>query len=98
MTTQTVAKLSDFKAMWERDGTRLVEQERRVVDGCTWLLYAVYFPSSTSEYGRHMAMILKVDTKTQEILMHDLRNIQGEARGAWHQGIDQWFREHVGRY
>ena len=84
--------------MWQSDGTRLVEQIRKEMDRYTWLLYGVYFPQSTYEYGRHMAMILKVDTTSGEILMHDIRNIVGEAATPYHESIDKWFNEHAGRY
>lgn len=91
-------KLKDFLEMWTRDGTRLVEQERRDIDGSAWYLYSVYFPESTYEYGRHMAMILKVDAKTQVILMHDLTNLTGEVSSNHRQRIDDWFERHAGKY
>mgnify|MGYP001571625903 FL=1 len=90
-------RLADFMAMWQEDGTKLVEQDRCVVNGMTWLLYAVYFPESTWDHGRHMAMLLKVDTPSDIILLHDLKNITGEV-GNYRAEIDKWFQEHVGKY
>lgn len=90
-------KLNDFIKMWTEDGTRLVEQERRHINGAIWILYAVYFPQSTYGYGRHMAMILKVDPEAEVILMHDLTNVSGEVSN-YRQGIDEWFERHAGKY
>lgn len=91
-------KLKDFLDMWQGDGTRLVEQTRRNLNGCIWVLYAVYFPESTYDYGRHGAILVKIDAKTDIILLHDCKNISGEVNGNYRQGIDEWFKEHVGRY
>jgi len=91
-------KLRDFLRMWRSDGTKLIRESRRVVNGATWLLYSVYFPDTTITYGRHMAMILKVDTKTRVILMHDLKNLTSEVKENYRQGIDAWFEEHAGKY
>ena len=91
-------KLKDFIDMWQTDGTKLVEQERRNINGTIWLLYAVYYPQSTYDYGRHGAILMKVDAKTKVILLHDCRNISGEVGKNYRQGIDDWFNEHVGRY
>ena len=91
-------KLKDFIDMWQVDGTKLVEQERRNHNGHIWILYAVYYPESTYEYGRHGAMLMKVDSKTDIILLHDCKNITGEVDKNYRQGIDEWFKEHIGRY
>jgi len=90
--------LTEFKRMWQEDGTKLVQQSRKILNGSTWLLFAVYFPDSTYDYGRHMAMILKVDKTTGEILKHDLKNLSGEVEHYGKQGIDSWFKEHAGKY
>lgn len=90
--------LTQFKKMWEEDGTKLVKESHTRINGATWYLYAVYFPESTEGYGRHMVMILKIDTKSKEILKHDLKNIGGELSPNGRQGVDTWFKEHVGRY
>ena len=91
-------KLDNFIAMWASDGTKLVEQERRQQNGAIWLLFAVYFPQSTYDHGRHMAMLLKVDAKTDVILLHDLTNITGEINENYRTEIDAWFERHVGKY
>lgn len=88
-------KLKDFIAMWESDGTKLIEQTRRSVNGHLWLLYAVYFPESTYVHGRHMAMLLKVDMESTVILLHDLTNITGEISSNYRDGIDAWFERHL---
>lgn len=97
--------LVEFLKMWQEDGTQLIEQDRRVLNGSLWLLYCVYFPESTYEYGRHSALILKVDNKTDEILMHDVDNITGEATPeirptVYRSGrtLDDWFEAHAGKY
>jgi len=91
-------KLAGFLEMWTDDGTKLVEQERRNLNGAIWILYAVYFPNSTCDYGRHMAMLLKVDAKTDTILLHDLTNLTSELSSNYRQGIDEWFERHAGKY
>ena len=95
---ETGVKLRDFLRMWRSDGTKLIRESCRALNGATWLLYSVYFPDSTIAYGRHMAMILKVNTKTRVILMHDLRNLTNEVKENYRQGIDAWFEEHAGKY
>lgn len=90
--------LKDFIDMWQEDGTKLVEQQRQSLNGHIWILYAVYFPESTTDYGRHGALLLKIDAKTDIILLHDGKNISGEVNGNYRQGIDAWFNEHVGKY
>ena len=96
--SQEGIKLKDFVKMWTCDGTKLTEEARRRRQGSLWLLYAVYFPGSTYEYGRHMAMILKIHPKTKVILKHDLTNLSGEVYTNYRQGIDDWFDRHIGRY
>jgi len=91
-------KLQDFLNMWQEDGTKLIQEQKQQVNGSTWYLYAVYYPESTYEYGRHGAILMKVDTKTQVIILHDCKNISGEVSENYRQGIDDWFKEHVGRY
>lgn len=95
---ETGIKLRDFLRMWRGDGTKLVREKCRVMDDATWFLYSVYFPQSTADYGRHMAMILKVDIKTRIILMHDLKNLTDKVRENYRQGIDAWFSKHAGKY
>ena len=91
-------KLDAFLKMWAEDGTQLIEQERRDINGAVWVLYAIYFPESTYDYGRHMALLIKVDRATDIILLHDLTNLAGEVEDNYRQGIDDWFNRHVGQY
>ena len=91
-------KLNDFINMWQTDGTKLIEQERRNINGHIWILYAVYYPESTYEYGRHGAILMKVDAETEVILLHDCKNLAGEVNKNYRQGIDEWFNEHAGKY
>ena len=86
--------LEEFHKLWTEDGTRLVEHDRRIRNGFLWILYGVYFPESRVDYGRHMALLMKVDVKTKEILGHDLHNIRGETV---HREVD-WFLDHVAKY
>jgi len=95
---QEGVKLDDFIKMWTEDGTRLIEQDRRELNGSIWLLYSVYFPESTSDYGRHMAMLLKVDAKTDVILLHDLENLTGSIIGGSYRSLEEWFERHAGKY
>ena len=90
--------LKEFLEMWVEDGTKLVEEERRTINGFTWLLYSVYYPESTEEYGRHMAMLLKVATETQVILAHDVENLAGSFIGGGYRTIQDWFDCHAGKY
>ena len=91
-------KLKDFLDLWMADGTKLIEQDRRSINGHIWLLYAVYFPESTNDYGRHSAMLMKIDAKTEVILLHDCKNLSGEITENYRQSIDEWFSEHAGKY
>lgn len=91
-------KLGDFLKMWSEDGTKLVEQDRRSINGSIWLLYSVYFSESTYDYGRHMAMLLKVDAHSQVILLHDLENLSGTVMGGGYRSIEDWFERHAGKY
>ena len=95
---KTGLKLRGFLQMWRSDGTKLIRESHKIVNGATWFLYSVYFPDSTLNYGRHMAMILKVNTKTRIILMHDLKNLTDKVKENYRQGIDTWFEEHAGKY
>jgi len=90
-------KLKDFIEMWTKDGTRLVEQESQQVNGYKWILYAAYFPDSTWDYGRHMAMVLKVN-KDDVIVMHDLTNISGEVGQYNKRTLNEWWKRHAGKY
>ncbi len=91
-------KLDEFLKMWTADGTQLIEQDKADLNGSIWLLYSIYFPESTEDYGRHMAMILKVDRQTNIILMHDLENLSGSAIGGGHRDLKDWFEKHKGKY
>jgi hypothetical protein len=91
-------KFKDFRKMWTEDGTKLVRQDVRRINGAIWLLYSVYFPESTEDYGRHLAMILKIDAKTSVILCHDLENLSGTIIGGGHRSIEEWFEKHAGKY
>jgi len=94
-------KLSEFKAMWEEDGTKFVKQAEKVHGKGHWYLFNVHFPYGTADYGRHMAIILKVDSKTREVLKHDTKNTSSAISNKpapWTTEIQQWFDKHVGRY
>jgi hypothetical protein len=86
--------LERFLKLWTEDGTRLVEHDRQVRNGFLWILYGVYFPESTVDYGRHVALLLKIDGQTKEILGHDMHNITGETV---HREVG-WFLDHVAKY
>lgn len=92
--------LTEFKKLWETDGTKLVELEKRNLHDKDelWLLLAVYLPESTYDYGRHMALIIKCNAKSKEILMHDVRNLSGEVTSFSESEVSDWFERHVGRY
>lgn len=86
--------LEEFLKLWTEDGTRLVEHDRQIRNGFLWILYGVYFPESRVDYGRHMALLLKIAGNTGEILGHDMHNITGETV---HREVD-WFLDHVATY
>ena len=90
-------RLQDFIALWTSDGTKLTEEDKQELNDATWILYSVYFPDSTQDYGRHMAMLLKV-SKDGIILKHDLENLSGTQIGGGHRDIKDWFLKHVGVY
>jgi len=86
--------LPEFLKLWTEDGTKLVEHDRRNRNGFLWVLYGVYFPESRVEYGRHLALLMKINSQTNEILAHDMHNITGETI---HREVD-WFLDHVAKY
>lgn len=86
--------IKDFIKIWTKDGARLVEHDRQVRNGFLWVLYGVYFEESREGYGRHLALLLKVAERTEEILAHDIRNITDETV---HREVD-WFLSHVKEY
>ena len=86
--------LPEFLKLWTEDGTKLVEHDRRNRNGFLWVLYGVYFPESRVEYGRHLALLMKINSQTNEILAHDMHNITGETI---HREVD-WFLDHIAKY
>jgi hypothetical protein len=93
-------KLSEFKAMWEEDGTKLVKMDEQVRGNEHWYLYNIHFPESRTSYGRHMAVLLQVDRKTREVVAHDTKNTSApygkKADPApWTKEIQDWFQKHV---
>ncbi len=86
--------LEEFLKLWTEDRTKLVEYDRQVRNGFLWILYGVYFPESRVDYGRHLALLLKIADNTGEILAHDMHNITGETA---HREVD-WFLDHVAKY
>lgn len=90
-------KLDSFLIEWRRDGTRLIELCREYSNGAMWLLFAIYLPESSADYGCHMALILKCD-REEEILKHDMTNLHGEINSLSKREIEDWFRNHVGKY
>ena len=86
--------LEEFLKLWTEDGTRLVEHDRQTRNGFLWILYGVYFPESTVDYGRHMALLLKIAGTTGKIPGHDMHNVTGETA---HREVD-WFLDNVAKY
>ena len=87
-------KHDDFKTMWEQDGTKLVLIDRREEQNTYWILYAVHFPESTIDYGRHTGLLIAVDKRTDVILAHELNN-QRMVYSSYTQFIQDWFERHV---
>lgn len=91
-------KLSEFKQMWEADGTKFVKLDEQERGKEHWYLYSIHFPESTTNYGRHMAMLLQVHKDTREVIAHDTKNTSyahgGKAK-PWTQEIQDWFDKHV---
>jgi hypothetical protein len=90
-------KLADFVKMWTDDGFTLSEQEQKIVGEQQWILYNVSVPYFASDYGRHMAIIVVVSTKTNDILAHDDINTSPRTRPDinWTQAMFNWFENYV---
>lgn len=86
--------LTEFKAMWEEDGTHLVEEDRRQQAGATWILFSAEAPRMTPDYGRHYAVYVVLGTKGQ-IVAHNLKNLTSRDTTPWRQQVGAWWEEHV---
>lgn len=85
--------LSEFLAMWQADGLKFTQEECRVKDTATWLLYAVEEPQSTAEYGRHYGLMVVHDSQGN-IVAHNFKNIRSSDTKPWREQIYGWFEEH----
>lgn len=90
--------LEEFITIWQADGTKLKKEREVPYNGHLWFLYAVYFPESTEEYGRHAALLMKIDSKSRIILVHDFMNLSGEITTNYRQQVDEWFERHIKEY
>lgn len=87
-------KLTEMIADWHKEGVSLIEATREQKDGATWILYKVTEPASTSQYGRHYALIVTINRK-DEVVAHNFHNTSSHnARGFFEQCQD-WWKEHL---
>lgn len=86
--------LPEFLAMWQQDGTRLIEEDRRAgLEGTTWLLYSVEEPTMTIDYGRHYGLIVVLNT-AGVIIAHNIKNISSANATPWRKQVWAWYEEH----
>jgi len=91
-------KLSEFKEMWEKDGFTFAKQDEQVRADGHWYLYNVHLPYGSSDYGRHMAILLQVHKETREVMAHDVKNttsFNNSKPAPWTTEIQAWFNRHV---
>ena len=79
-------------SMWENDGFKVVKHREVEQEKHLWVLYAVYQPEGTEDYGRHFGMLLVIDKKTSKIIGHDLENQFDHSPSL---GLESWFERHV---
>jgi len=91
-------KLEDFRRLWEEDGFHLTETERKEKGGFYYLLLRLKSDQSTEEYGRHGAILMKVEKATGEIDSYDTMNLAGDWQGntPYTLEVQEWFERHVG--
>lgn len=87
-------KVHEFKKMWEDDGAKFVEEDRRQIGKATWILFSLLEPQSTISYGRHYALILVHDYQ-ENVVAHNLKNISTGSGKPWRPEIEMWWREHL---
>lgn len=68
--------LREFLRMWRADKTVLVLESTRRRGPKEMRLYSALLPYS-SDYGRHLAILLEIDRSTREVLNHELINLSG---------------------
>ena len=85
--------LVEFRQMWERDGLRFIEEDRRVRADGIWVLYSVEEPSSTLDYGRHYGLIVVI--VDNQIMAHNFKNISSNDGMSWRQQVQSWWEEHL---
>lgn len=87
-------KLAEFITMWEGDDLKMVEEERRIIDGATWILYSVTEVISTYDYGRHYALILVIN-KDEEVFSYNFLNIRSRDPQPWRPQVQDWWERHI---
>lgn len=87
--------LRQFKAMWEADGFVFREEARRRTREATWLLFGVTCPYGTSEYGRHLGLMVALAPRTREVIGHNIKNISDGSSQPWLQQVQEWWERHV---
>ena len=85
--------LAEFRAMWEGDGLKFIEADRRQKDGAVWILYNVIEPESTQDYGRHYALIVVLG-KHEQLICHNFKNISDRPGKPWYPQIEEWWEKH----
>jgi len=86
--------LRQFKRLWEKDGLEFIEEERRSLNGTTWILFDVVEPQSTYDYGRHYALMVVLG-KRGKVIAHNFKNISSATPGPWRQQVDAWWERHL---
>lgn len=86
--------LRDFLEDWEGQGVSTIEVERRKQEGGTWILYKVTEIASTTEYGRHYALMI-VANQAEEVIAHNFHNTSQHSQRPFMEQAAGWWEEHL---
>lgn len=85
--------LAEFRDMWS--DCKLIEEDRRMRDGATWILYSVTEIESTNNYGRHYAIFVVIRPDDKEVIAHNLHNTTDRDTTPYRQQIWEWWEKHL---
>lgn len=89
-----MTRLSEMIEAWSKEGVTLIEVTREDKDRATWILYKVTEPASTSDYGRHYALILAIN-KAEEVVAHNFHNTSSHGSRSFFEQCLDWWKEHL---
>lgn len=73
----------DMLRVWHKDGCNTTAHARAVRSDQTWILYTIYDPKSTINYGYHFALTVVFDNRTGHALGFEVRSLQDTGGVRW---------------